>query len=245
MQLRQIKTFDTGRRVQGFLGSQAAAIGTAVPPGLRAKLDNATDQLVSYQLEQDNAAGSARGETANQEALQRDINERLLRPIARVARFALRDKPDFDVLVVPSDSMPKRVFVSKLTGLADAAAKYEQTFVENFIPSDFIAQLRVAAAQIEGSGEARARHLSRRNAATAGLVAADKMIRDVVGVLDGALTPMLKSNPAALADWIASKRFQQTVVNPIATGDIAPAEGSTDGPPDSEQPAPESENKAA
>ena len=47
MKTNQERALDAGRRVQGFLDAQAAAIGTAVSASLRAKLD----------LELENACG--------------------------------------------------------------------------------------------------------------------------------------------------------------------------------------------
>jgi hypothetical protein len=70
--------------------------------------------------------------------------------------------------------------------------------------------------------------MARRQAATASMIAADKVIKDAVSVLNHVLTPLLKPNAALLADWVASKRVQQTVVNPISTGNATPAVSTTD-----------------
>ena len=223
MQLKVLNTTDMAQRVQKFLDVQGAAIGVAVPAGLRARLDGAVTQLAASQAEQDNSAGAAKTATATQGAIRKDINARLLRPIARVAKSALRDKPDLAALIVPSGSMANGTFVSKLNSLAEAASAYEKVFVDHMLPADFIAQLKAASAQLTTSTESRARSIARRQAATASMIAAEKVIKDTVSVLNHVLTPLLKPNAALLADWVASKHVQQTVVNPISTGSATPA----------------------
>ena len=228
MQLKVLNTTDMAHRVQKFLDVQGAAIGVAVPADLRARLDGAVTQLVASQAEQDNAAGAAKTATASQAAIRKDINSRLLRPIARVAKSALGNAPDIAALIVPSGSMANGTFVSKLNSLADAATAHEKVFVDHMLPPDFIAQLKAASAQLSASAESRSRNMARRQAATASMIAAEKIIKDAVSVLNHVLTPLLKPNAALLADWGASKRVQQTVVNPISTGNATPAVTTTD-----------------
>ena len=223
MQLKVLNTTDMAHRVQGFLDAQGAAIGVAVPTDLRARLDGAVTQLVASQAEQANSAGAAKTATAAQGAIRKDLNSRLLRPIARVAKSALSKAPDVAALIMPSGSMPNGTFVSKLNSLVDAATAHEKVFVDHMLPADFIAQLKAASAQLTASTESRARSIARRQAATASMIAAEKVIKDSVSVLNHVLTPLLKPNAALLADWVASKHVQQTVVNPISTGSATPA----------------------
>jgi hypothetical protein len=70
MKITGVRTFDAGRRVQGFVDTNAALIGTGVPPSLRAKVDAAVSQLAQYQLDQEAAKAAAKGETVNQAALR-------------------------------------------------------------------------------------------------------------------------------------------------------------------------------
>jgi hypothetical protein len=49
MQLSHSNTLDALRRVQGFLTTQAAALGTLVSTTLRARLDDAVTQLTAFQ----------------------------------------------------------------------------------------------------------------------------------------------------------------------------------------------------
>ena len=234
MQQTQLNVGTMGSRVQGFLTVHATDLGVALPPDLRTKLDAAMAQLIAAQAEQGAAEDASKTATSTQLAIRQDMNVRLLRPIASVARQDLKGVPDFDALIVPAGSMAKGVFVSRLNRLADAAVNHEKAFLARLLPPDFIAQLRAAAAQFSATAEGQDRSQSRRSAATASIKSAESVIRSEVAVLDRVLPPYLTSNPALLADWVASKKIQQTTINPISTGNATPAVSTTD---PSQQPA--------
>jgi hypothetical protein len=235
MQQTQLKVGAMGSRVQGFLTAHATELGVTLPPDLRTKLDAAMAQLTAAQAEQGAAEDAAKTATATQKAIRKDMNDRLLRPIARVAKADLKGAPDFDALIVPAGSMAKGVFVSRLNRLADAAVNHEKEFLARLLPTDFIAQLRAAAAQFSATSDSHDRSMSRRTAATSAIAAAERVIREEVAVLNRTLPPHLKSNPALLADWVASSKIQQTTVNPISTGNATPGVPTAD--PTQQQPA--------
>jgi hypothetical protein len=62
-------SLDTGQRVQGFLNTEAAAIGPVVPAPLRAQLDAAVTQLASAHLAR--VATGARGRSVTTNRLAR------------------------------------------------------------------------------------------------------------------------------------------------------------------------------
>ena len=102
MKTTEVRTLDAGRRVQGFLDTNAPSIGTAVPPSLRAKVDAAVSQLVQFRLDQEAATAAAKGETVNQAALRSDLFKHLVAPIGKVAKINLRQSTDLPALVVPA-----------------------------------------------------------------------------------------------------------------------------------------------
>jgi hypothetical protein len=220
MKTTQGNTLDTGRRVQGFLDTQAAIIGTAISASLRAKLDAAVSQLAASQLEQDASTAAALGETTTQLMLRTNLFDTFVEPIGRAARIELRNVPEFPALVVLKATVERTEFVTKVSSQIEAAAKYPQTFLDHGLPTDFVAQVQAALAQVSASADARARSLSRRSAATEGNKTAAKAVRDAIGLLAGPLSPVLKKNPSLAADWIASKRIRQTPVTPLPTGSV-------------------------
>ena len=213
MQLTHLNTLDTLRRVQGFLDTHSTALGAVVTPTLRTRLDDAATKLAAFQVEQGASAGAALGETANQATFRLEFYSAFMRPIARIAKASLRTAAEFPTLVVPSRGLRNGDFVGATQALADAAAKYEKTFVEHGMPADFLAQLRAAIAQLATSKDAHDRNLSRRAAATKGIKDSTKTARDILVVLDALIAPDIKHNAALLADWKASKRIAVAVTS--------------------------------
>jgi hypothetical protein len=211
VQLIHLNTLDALRRVQGFLDRQLTALGTIVTAALRGRLDDATTQLATFQVEQNTAAGAARSETANQAGYRKDFYARFMRPITRIAKASLRTTAEYVALVVPSSGVRNADFVGTAQALADAASKHEKAFVEGGMPVDFLTQLRAAITQLTASKAAGDGSLSRREAATKGIKDGSKIGHDVLVVLDSVIAPALKHNAALLADWKASKRIAATV----------------------------------
>lgn len=228
MQSTHFTVFDTGRRVQGFLDAQAAAIGTAVPTTLRVQLDDAVTQGAAFQLEQGASGAAAKGETSRQQLIRDDLFAKFLHPVEGVAKKKLKGAAtvtELSSLVISSAFKHGNKLLAKATELADAAAKYEKIFVDNGLPADFIAQLRAGIAEVTASEATRGRQLSRRTAATTGIATSDKAIRATVDSMNRVLRPALKPNPALLADWMASKRIRQLVVTPTPTGSVSALTG--------------------
>jgi hypothetical protein len=234
MQLKFVRSMQSGERSQAFLDAQAAILGPVVPAGVRAELDALVTQLHGYQVEQETARITANAETGSLVAARADITERFIKPIGSIAVRKLARVPEFQALAMPLTIRRLSTFKTRLAALIDAAAKYESYFVSGGLPADFLAQLKTAASNLDGSGEARDRNIARRIAASDAIVTAVRELNAVIGQLDAVLTPVLKSKPSLLADWQASTRVLQTAVNPLPTGpapdaavnaapDIAPA----------------------
>src|SRR5258708_33294392 len=102
MKTTEVRTRDAGRRVQGFLDTNAPSIGTAVPPSLRAKVDAAVSQLVQLRLDQEEGTAAAKGETVNQAAVRSDLFKHLVAPIGQVAKINLRQSNNLPALGDPA-----------------------------------------------------------------------------------------------------------------------------------------------
>jgi hypothetical protein len=220
MQLTQHNVSDTGRRVQTLLDSQSAVLGTTVPAPLRAQLDAAVTQLATSGTDQESLDSSTRGETVNQVAMRTALKVDFLDPMARIARHALRASPDFEALVVSSTVKRKGDFMNKVNAIVDAAAKHEQDFVDHGMPADFIAQLRAAVGALNASIDTRGKQVGLLKQATKGIKDSTKAVRDVLHVIDGNMKRALKKNQPVLANWVATKRIQATVVTPLPGGDL-------------------------
>jgi hypothetical protein len=237
VQISHSSTLDALRRVQGFLDAQVTALGALIPPSLRARLDGAVTALVGFQVEQSAAAGTAKGETANQSALRKDLRTQFMRPIARIAKASLKGNGDLPTLTAPSSRLRNTDFAGAAQALTDAAAKHEKTFTDGGMPVDFLTQLRTAIAQLAASKDAQDRGMSRRSAATQGITDTNKTAHDVLVVLDSVISPALKTNKSLLADWKASKKIVvATPLPPQPTG--LPATNTVTPPSSTQAPTP-------
>lgn len=228
MQVMQGRTGDAGRRVGGFLDTQAPNIGTAVAPPLRAKLDAAVQQLSTAAAAQESAAGSAKAATVNLKAQRVALYDNFLAHIASVARSALKGSGDVGVLVVQVDDERTAGFLDKASAAADAAEKHQAEFVAHGFAPDFVTQLRAAIAQIVATKVTQQTQATNRTLASRAIRDADTAIRQAIGLIDTALRPMLKKDPALKAGWEASKLIHQTTVTPLPTGNtVVPTTGTT------------------
>jgi hypothetical protein len=220
MELVQNNVSDTGRRVGALLDSESAVLGTVVPAPLRAQLDTAMTQLATSGQDQESLASSIRGEAANQVTMRKALKVDFLTPMGRIARHALRSSPDFEALVVPASVTRKGEFMNKVNAVAGAAAKHEKDFVDHGMPADFIAQLNTAVGALNASIDTRGKQKGLLTQATKGVKDSTKAVRDVLHVMDGIMKRALKKNQPLLANWVATKRIQATVVTPLPGGDL-------------------------
>jgi len=218
------KTFNAGRRVEGFLDTQVANVAAFVSASLRAKLDTAVQQLGSASVAQESAAGGVKAATVNLDALRKGLYDNFLVRIARVARSALKTSPDLGILTVTAVAERSAGFIGKASAAADAAEKYQAVFTDHGMAPDFVVQLRAAITAIGDSERAREALAANRSTETAAIKAADKAVRDAIGFIDAALRPLLKKDPALAAGWKTSKLIHQTVVTPLPTAStVVPA----------------------
>jgi hypothetical protein len=218
MKTTQVRTLDAGRRVQGFLDANAATIATAMSASLRAKFDAAVTQLDQLRLDQETSKAAAAGETVNQAALRSDLFQQLVDRIGEVAKLNLKSSTDFPALVVTAAAEKRTEFVTKVNSQADAAAKYEQLFIDHGLPADFLAQIKAGVAQVMASAANREAQQTKQSAATGGLITADKAVRSLIKVVSGALAKVVKGNSTLSAGWVAAKRIRQVPVTPLPTG---------------------------
>jgi len=87
-------------------------------------------------------------------------------------------------MVVPAAPGRCDNFVMRATILAHAVENYKEVFVMYGMPAGFVDQLRTAIGKITTSTAVSAHNKQRQAAATAGLKAAEKSVRSILGVLN-------------------------------------------------------------
>src|SRR5437870_5575303 len=77
------------------------------------------------------------GETARQRALRLALRRNDMSPIAELAKFKLRDVPEFAALMLPPAGAPSQTTIQAAYAMADAASAHAQTFIDNGLPATF------------------------------------------------------------------------------------------------------------
>jgi hypothetical protein len=230
MELTKEKVLETAQRVQVFLESQSAAIGTTVPAPFRAQLDTAVTQLSGAQVDQVTTAKAVTAEVAKQNALRKEIQVDFLIPIGRIVRRAFKTSPDFQALIVPAGLTRKGDFLGKVTAATAAAAAHAQDLIDRGMPADFIAQMQTAVGQLAASVETRGKQVGLKQQTVKTIAESTTAIRDVLHIIDGNMRRALKKNQPLLTNWVATKRIQATVVTPLPGGDLSATPSATPTP---------------
>ena len=214
MKRKHSMTRDAGRGALRFFNAHGDSIGRPLAI-VRARIEADVAAIDAFQLEQGSAIDSARGETSVQENVRRDIYIRFLQPIRVVANSALRDTAEFPSLQVRSRVPRDGDFVTKVITLANAAEKHEAVFLAQGMQVDFLAQLDAALGDLLKSCERRGRLHGRRSAATAGLKAAEKSLRDNLVVATSQVKRIVARQADVLAEWMASSKIHHAPVEPM------------------------------
>ena len=215
MKAQQIRKFDMLRRVQQFLDTLAVKLGVVNATTARKELDAIVQEMGVNENAQATSTLNAKGETANQASLRRDLWNHHMRPVAAIAAAHLRDVPGFKALEMPSSDVKVAVLVQDATAMAEAARAHQQVFVENGRPENFADALVAAAAAVRSSIDARAKSIGDRAGARDGIKATSSRAHLVVRLLDAQVTSALVDDPKLLAAWHSAKRIGKGKVVPI------------------------------
>jgi hypothetical protein len=201
MHVSQEAVLETLRGIQRFLDDNDATLGSVNQAAARQRLDEAVTQIASHAVAQVAGRRGAEGETAKQRALRLALRSDHMRPIALIAAQKLREQPEFRLLRMPPWSVRGAGLSAAAHDMANAAEKYTDLFVHEGVPTDFVAQLRTAADQLDQSVDVRGQSRSLRAGATEGLKAEAKRSRALIKVLDSLVRPKLGTNDELLRQW--------------------------------------------
>ena len=236
MNAKDIRKFDMLRRVQQFLDEYAVTLFAANAAAARKELDQLVDDMRTNESEQASNTLNAKSQTAAQAALRRDLVNSHMRPVALIAAAHLRDVPEFKAFQVPKLGVKAAVLVQDATAMAEAAKQYQQVFVGNGRPEDFVDALLAAAGAVRASIDARGKSIASKAAARDGLKSTATRAHSVLRFLDAQVKSAAADDPKILAAWNSAKR--------IGKGKVVPIEATIPPPTSSPAPTP-TEAKAA
>ena len=207
MRGQEIRKFDMLRRVQRFLDEFAAKLGTVNATAARQELDELVAAMGDNESAQAISTLNAKSETAEQVVLRHDLVKHHMRPVARIAAAHLREVPGFEALRPTRKGVKVAVLIQDATAMAEAARAYQQVFVKNGRPENFVDALLAAAAAVRASIDARTSSITTRAGARSGLKATASRAHVVLKLLDALLESALEDDPQTLAAWRSAKRI--------------------------------------
>ena len=157
-------------------------------------------------------------EATDELALRKHLRDEM-RAVTQVAQALRKTVPGIGLLKMPPPRGQAESLVKAANAFITQASTYEMVLVEHALPSDFLEQLRSAMSalkvSIDGRGAARADQVG----ATKQLAVSLSLGKQVVQILDSALTKALRTDPAKLAEW---KNVKRTTIKGVSnTGTIA------------------------
>ena len=213
-------------RMQTFMDSNAAALGTISKSTSRTDLDTAVTGLEQYAAQQARAETAAASLTMAKGDLREELRLGHMQPIAAIARKKLGATAAMQVLALPHKNSSDVALIAAGTGMAEACAQYEAVFVAQQMPADFIAQLTAAVKAVQDAVNAQAQARLDVNEATKGVKAQLTITHTDVKVINGLVVKQLKGTDAGLLGaWTNAKRVYAKPG--VATGtttepDVAP-----------------------
>ena len=212
---QQIRKFDMLRRVQQFLDEFAVPLFAANAAAARKELDQLVKDMGLNEAAQASNTLNAKSRTAEQAVLRRDLVTNHMRPVALIAAAHLRDVPGFKALQLPKLDVKAAVLVQDATAMAEAAREYQQVFVGNGRPENFVDALLAAAGAVRASIDERGKSIASRAAARDGLKATATRAHLVLRFLDAQVKSAGGDDPKILAAWKSAKRIGRGKVVPI------------------------------
>src|ERR1039458_9378260 len=220
MNQRQEARLAALRRDQGVLDTKAADLGTISKSTSRTDLDTAVALLTQYGAQQDLADAAATSQTKAKNAAREDLRLGHMQPIAMIAGKKLGNTPNIQDLALPRKSTSDEALVAKGFAMVKAASQYTQTFLDQQMPADFIAQLQAAIQAVLTALATGAEAKRQLVAATKGVTDQLAITHTDVKVLNALVIKQLKGRTDLLAAWKNTKRVRAKLG--VATGSTTP-----------------------
>jgi len=224
MQLRQAHMLNSLRSADDFIDTNGDALGGVVNSSMRTMLRDSITELSGHASEQSGNTLEARGATKKHLADRTMLLHDCMAPIASIARVELASTPEIEPLRMPKARTNVEQLVAAANGMAKAAARHSQVFIDAGLPANFVTTLESMAQALLESQQARKASIGLAAAATKRLGVRLADGRRVVYALDTLVRTALKDNPTLLASWIQVKRVQQVrSISPAVPAVTTPA----------------------
>ena len=244
----QMARLDALRRMQGFMDASAGVLPAVSGAPARALLDTAVIALLRYGVDQSAAQTELTSRTKVKATLRDDLRVNHMQPIAAIAKKEPATLGAMQDLKLPGKGTKDALLVSKGYAMAAAATPVGQTFIDQHLPADFIAQLQAAVKAVDDVVQARNDAVSALKKATVGVKYEFGITHTEVGVLNALVVKALKGRTDLITAWRTAKRVKAkpgVVDGTGAATPVVPAPVVTPTPVTSTPPASAPVTKAA
>ena len=208
MQGSQKQLIEAYQRVQAFLGANPAPDPASYAEPKRV-LDEVVAELMDHSSAQVSGQQSSQAEKRRQDAAMRTLRDRHMRPIVRVARFAIQLDPGIEQdLRMPTSTLGVVKLLSAAKTMREKAAPYKEVFVKNGLPADFLERFVEAESAVARATVNRGTNVGKHVGARAGLTDQLKRGRRAVDALDAIVLNAFADKPVVLAAWRVAKRVK-------------------------------------
>ena len=220
---------DSLLRIRQFLDANDAALGTVNKATSRTDLDQAVTQLEAFAADQSLRETELTGRTKVKKDARDELRLQHMQPIAAIAKKKLGSTPVIQDLKLPAKSVSDTTLVADGRAMSQAAAQYTQTFIDQTMPADFLAQLKASVQALQDAVAARALTQGLLKKATDGVKNQFTITHTDVKVLNSLVVKALKGQTSLQAMWKQMKRVKAvtgtpTVPAPTPSTTTAPAE---------------------
>lgn len=227
MDTRQKQSIESYQRVQGFLGENPLP-----PPGSygepKALLDEVVVRLTTHGNDQMTGTRLGKANAQTEQTLRKILFEQHLRPISKIAGAVLRDIPGLDkALRMPKPQITTTRLITVAGAFRQSSLPFEEKFVRNGRPSDFLAQLDAAAEALRQAQLTKARSRGMAAGARSGMEVEIARGHDAVQLLDIIVSTAFAGNKELLGKWRSAKRIRSTGGGVSSASTVAPVSQPT------------------
>ena len=225
MQLKQAWMLNSLRSAENFLDTNAAVLTGVVNSTMRQRLHQSITDLSGHASDQNGSSLAAMGATKKHQSYRSILLHDCMAPIAGIARVELANTPEIEPLRMPKTRTNVEQLFAAANGMAQAAEKHSQVFIDAGLPADFITTLRNTAQALLDWQQTRKASIGAVAGATEGIKVKLAHARQVVRALDTLVSTALKNDATLLRNWKQVKRVQQvsTTVQPVPAPTSAPS----------------------
>jgi hypothetical protein len=170
MRFSQAARLEALQRIQAFLDQHADVLGTTNRSTSRTTLDQAVTALDQFAADQNAAEQELTARMKLKHTLRDELRLQHLQPIAAIAKKKFAHTPLITDFRLPTKSTNDAPLVAAAIAMTDKAAQYSQTFIDQQLPADFIAQLRASVEALRQAIVGRGLLQSQLTTATQGVI---------------------------------------------------------------------------